>query len=207
MPSNAEPDSPPLARLPVSRGRAFLRAVLSAGPGLFMALLSLRFIGGLSFTPTATSNRITEYSLTLVLLPVAAGGLLLTFSGLRWLVMVLWPGRLEIVADVDALTFHLGPMGSARYETRRLDVRYLFEIPGDETDAAAIYESLLEPEVQMAEFLPRIRYSGEPDRLDRRILYFIGAGEKQAAAALRPFIDHLRRHRPALAAEADQNAH
>lgn len=190
-----KPDNQTLARLAVSRSRALERAALRVGPGLFLMFMSLRHIIGLDFVPTGSSNRITEYSLAIVLLPIACGGLILVISGLRWLLLALWPARLEIIASAGGLTFCLGPLGTRHYETQRLDLNYLFEISIDQVDEDAIYESLLDPEVQMAEFLPRIRYPSESQRLDRRILYFTRMSEKQAAAALRPFTEHVRRAR------------
>lgn len=175
------------------------------GPGLFLMLVSIRVITSLNYQPTSVTNRITEYSLALVLLPIAITGLALALAGLRWLVFALWPGKLQITADADALTFALGPMGTHRYPTDRLELHYLFEMDLDAENEDVLYESLLDAEIQMAEMLPRIRVPGEAERLDRRILEFVEGSEKQTADALRPFVAYMRRGREDQPRDADDS--
>ncbi len=159
-----------------------------------MAFLSMRALRGLNFTPSGVSNRITEYALAAVLAPVALVGVALVISGLRWLLMSIWPGRLGIIASADALTFQLGPMGVQRYAMEELTVRYLFESsPGEESET--LYEALLDPDVQMAEFLPRIEGRQDSKRLDLWMLKFAGLAERQCAASLRPWTDMVRNDR------------
>jgi len=122
---------------------------------------------------------------------VGLAGAALAFNGLHWLLTACWPGRLRIVADVDGITFHVGPMGIHHYAMDRLRVRYPFEL-NQEDDGDAIYESLLQPSEQLATLLPRIEYDGQPIRIDRRILHFTSLDERQAADVLRPFLVFAR---------------
>ncbi|MEE9295303.1 MAG: hypothetical protein V3W34_10140 [Phycisphaerae bacterium] len=177
------------------RFRALERALMRLVPGGFLLFVSYRVLMALNFSASGISNRITEYSITVVILPLAIAGLVLVLRGLRWLAMAFWPGRLCIVADADALTFDLGPMGRHRYPTDRLDVRYLFEMPGDFQDEGKSFEAYLDPRQQMEELLPRIRFPGEPDALEERITYYAPGTEKQLAETFRPFVEYMRRDR------------
>ena len=185
----------PLARIAVPRSRALERALMRLVPGWFLLLVAYRVLIALNFSASGITNRITEYSITVVILPLAIAGLVLVLRGLRWLAMALWPGRLCIVADADVLTFDLGPMGRHRYPTDRLDVRYLFEMPDNSQDEGMTYEAYLDPRQQMEELLPRIRFPGEPDALEERITYYATGTEKQLAETLRPFVEYMRRDR------------
>lgn len=179
-------------QIAVSRGRALERALIRLIPAGLMLAGSVGVISNLNFAPNPLTNRITEYCLTLVMLPVGLSGVLLAFSGLRWFLTAMWPGRLEIVADASGVTFHVGPMGSRRYALDGLSVRYPFDMEGEDDEGDAVFESLLEPPEQMATLLPRMEYEGERERLDRRILYFTRLDEAQAARMLRPFVRFIR---------------
>jgi hypothetical protein len=75
-------------------------------------------------------------------------------------------------------------------------VRYAFERDIDTDDEDSLYESLLEPDVQMASFIPRIGHLNNPEPLENIIKRFALGSEKQLAAALLPFINYMRRDRP-----------
>ena len=182
----------PNIRIAVSRGRAVERALFRIMPAGLMLAMSVRTISSLNFASNPLTNRITEYCLTAVMLPLGLAGALLAFSGLRWLLTAFWPGRLCIVADADGIMFQLGPMGTDRYEVGGLMVRYPFELDREDGDEEAVYESLLDPSEQMATLLPRMEYAGEPNRLDRRILHFTRLNEREAAEILRPFVAFVR---------------
>lgn len=183
-------------RIGASRGLALERALLFLGPGVLLLVICFGVAQGLRFRPSGVSNRIGDYSLAIVMLPVALGGLVIAGMGLRWLAMAVWPGWLGIVADADGLSFHLGPMGSARYCAGELDVRYLFELLGEDGEGdAELYEALTDPQEQMASMLPRIRCARSAKSLERRIVRFTRMGEQELAALLRPFIESVRRDR------------
>ena len=192
MTSQQSPPDGPNIRIAVSRDRAFERALLRMMPAGLMLAVSVGTISSLNFTPNPLTNRITEYCLTLVMVPVGFCGAAFAISGLRWLLTAFWPGRLCIVADAGALTFHLGPMGTRRYEVDRISLRYPFELNIEDDGEEAVFESLLEPSVQMATLLPRMEYAGEPNRLNRRILHFTRLDEAHAAKVLRPFFEFVR---------------
>ena len=192
-PPNSElyPSSLPV-RLSVSRSRAFERALLTLPAGLFLVFLALQLFSGLRFTPTAVSNRITDYSLAAVLVPVGLLGVFLSFRGFRWLLLAIWPADLAIIAGADELVLRLGPLGTRRFDTARLTLKYPYELSLSEDDEDALYESLLDDEVQIARFLPRMIHPLAPDRLDREILRWTRLNEQQCVAALRPFIEYVR---------------
>ena len=161
-------------------------------PAGVMIVASLGTLNSLNFTSNPLTNRITEYCLMLVMLPIGLCGALFAFSGLRWLLTAFWPGRLAIVADADGIVFHLGPMGTHRCKIDQIKLRYPFELNIEDDGEDAVLESLLEPAQQMTTLLPRMEYAGEPKRIDRRILYFTRLDETQAADVLRPFVEFIR---------------
>lgn len=166
-------------------------------PGLFIVIVSYHVFGGLSFAGSAANNRITEYSISLLLLPLVLIGLVLSLRGALWLAFACWPAPLRITAGRDGLTLELGPVGRQHFPTDSLDVRYLFEIPTEAADDGLTYEALLPPEQQMAELLPRIRAPGQPNPIEEQISYYTRCNEQQLADALRPFIEYMRRGRDA----------
>ena len=192
-------DLKPLAYIPVSRGRALERALLRIPPGAVLILIAVRVVSELKFTPSGVSNRITEYSVALIMLVVALTGLILVLRGLRWLALALWPAAVGITADAGALTFRMGPFGTRRYPTDALDVSYAFERSVDADDDDNLYESFLDPEVQMESYLPRIVHPDASVPLERLILHYARGTERQLAVALRPFTDDMRRNRPNIA--------
>ena len=185
------PDGPNI-QITVSRGRALERGLLRIIPAGLMLAVSVGTVSSLNFASNPFTNRITEYCLALVMVPVGLGGAVLAFSGARWLLTAFWPGRLCIVADAGGITFHLGPMGTVRCEVDRITLRYPFELNTEDDGENAVFESFLEPSEQMATLLPRMEYAGEPKRLDRRILHFTRLDEAQAAELLRPFVEFVR---------------
>ena len=193
------PNLKPLAYIPVSRGRALERALLRIPPGAVLILIAVRVVSELKFTPSGVSNRITEYSVALIMLVVALTGLILVLRGLRWLALALWPAAVGITADAGALTFRMGPFGTRRYPTDALDVSYAFERSVDTEDDDNLYESFLDPEVQMENYLPRIVHPDASVPLERLILHYARGTERQLAVALRPFTDDMRRNRPNIA--------
>ena len=192
----------PAVHIPASRSLAIERAAMRLVPGLFMVIVSFRVFSGLSFAVSATNNRITEYSISVLLLPVLLIGLVLSLRGVLWLAFACWPAPLRITAGRDGLTLDLGPVGSRRYPADSLDVRYLFEIPTEATDDGMSYEALLPPEQQIRELLPQMRVSGQPDPIEEQIRYYTKFSEQQLADALRPFIEYMRRDREAPGDEA-----
>jgi len=191
---SVETDNRIIVTIPVSRGRAWERAALRIGPGVVTAFLSAHALGRLNFAPSGISNRITDYALAMILVPIALVGLALVVFGLRWLLMSMWFGKLEIVGTEDALTFRLGPLGAQRYTLEELTVYYPFEFCPEE-ELEGVYESLLDPAVQMEEYLPHIVRRRDSARLDPRIPGLAALREKQCAALLRPWTNAVRNKR------------
>lgn len=150
----------------------------------------------LSFTPSGVSNRITEYSLVALILPMSVAGAMLAWRGLRWLLTAVWPGPVEIVAERTGLTFCLGPMGTSRHDAAHLEAKYPFELllDGDELDDS-VYEAHLPPEQQQAEFLPRIRDLHTKRRLDRNLVAYTAQSPERLSTQLRPLLDAWRQLR------------
>ncbi len=183
-------------KIGIPRTMAAERAIMRMTPGVMMILAVLGVMQWLNFRPSAVSNRIADYSLAVAMIPIAAAGLVLTYHGLKWLTLALWPAWVGIVADSDGLTLRLGPFGRTRYALDRLDIRYPFEIADQLTpDDDMIYEAHLDPAEQLDRLMPRIRYPGESDTLDRRLKIVTRIDEKTLADALRPFIEYARRPR------------
>ncbi len=157
-----------------------------------LLFVAYSILSHLNFTPNAVSNRITDFSLLLILLPIALAGLVIGLGGCRWLVTGCWPGQLAIVASTHSLTFHLGAMPTQRYPIDKLTIRYLFEMNTDEIGEDLIYEALLPQEKQLADMLPLIEAAGGSKPLNITILNLCSGTERQIAAALKPFIDYQR---------------
>jgi hypothetical protein len=185
----------PEIRIPVSRIRAIERAFFRMAPGIIAVAVAYGMLSTLSFRPTGVNNRITEYSIALVMLPVCILGLALTVAGFRWLVFSIWPAPMGIVANAKSLSISKGPFGNRQFDTDRLDVRYLFEMSVDSDNEDELFESLRPKAEQMQFKLPRMRHPGVADRIEREIIHLSSLTERELAAALRPFVDLMRRDR------------
>jgi hypothetical protein len=171
--------------------------MLRIGPSLFTLAACYLIVRALRFLPTATQNRLTDYSLLLLVVPVAIGAVAIGWGGVRWLRLAISPTWRGFEGDKSGLSFKLGPFGNERYKMEDLDIRYLFELSDDEQDEGA-FEAFLDPEEQMSKFLPRIWFGSDRQRLDLRLRKFVRLTEQELARQLKPFIDHARRNRPSL---------
>ncbi len=178
--------------VPVSRGRALVRVALLFALGAALAVVSLSVIGGLKFTPSAVSNRIEDYALACLMIPVAIAALWLAWRGTAWLLLAAWPGRLDIEATDAALTFRLGPFGCSVYDARRLDVKYPYELSTDEESAQ--FEAFVPEEEQIKNFLPQISHPDVRGSIRLEILKFAKETEPMIAQQLRPLIVRWRGH-------------
>jgi len=182
----------PKAALPLSRwtclDRTLRRFILAA----ILALPPVTVIPRLDFTPTATSNRITEISLLLLMLPLLLAGLISALAAARWLLAACWPKPLGLFASDQTLSFQLGPFGTQAFDTKRLRIQYLFDLDPDDIDPDLVYESLQPPEKQIQSQLPAITHPDTPNRLDRLILRFFAIPPERAAAILGPYLQAIR---------------
>jgi len=176
--------------LPVSRGRAASRALVCSVPAILLGITTMLIYGRLNFVPTGVSNRLVDYSIAVIALPVPLIAAWTAFKALRWLLLALWPASVAVVAEVDTLTLRLGPFGTRTYDASTLDVRYPFELSQDADGGG--FEAFLPEEEQRAKLLPRILHLTAREPLHRVILYFVKESEPNIARALRPIVDRWR---------------
>lgn len=181
--------------LPVSRSRAFLRAILWSVPSLLLAAISIVIYRPLHFIPSGVSNRLVDYSIAVAASPLLLGAVWTAMKSLGLLLQFLWPAKLVIVATQDSLTFCLGPFGCRTYSVADLDVRYSFELSGDDDQGA--FESFLPEEQQRRTLLPRILHPGSKQPLQRIVLQYAVGQESDIAEVLRPAIEHWQSARSA----------
>jgi len=176
--------------LPIARGRAATRALVCSVPAFLLGIATVLIYGRLNFVPTGVSNRLVDYSIAALSLPIPLISLWMTLKAVRWLLLALWPTRAAVVAEADTLTLRLGPFGTRTYDAQRLDVRYLFELSQDADEGG--FEAFLPEEQQRDKFLPRILHPAAREPLNRIILRFVKESEPDAARTLRPLIDRWR---------------
>lgn len=179
-----------LGSFAISRSAAFVRGALWIASALLCGAGVAVVFQSLDFSPAGASNRIVDLCILAVTLPVVATGLYLLVLGLRWIGLSVWPGAVGIVATDGELVLRLGAFGTRRFDVSRLDLKYAFELSGDEDDGG--FESFLPEEEQMANYLPRILHLKAKDRIDRMILKFSQGAEADIARALRPAFEVWR---------------
>lgn len=175
------------ALLRVSRVKALTRTAEWGAPAAVFALLCVAVFGRLGLGASSISGRLVAYSLVFCLIPIVIADLFFVFLTLRWFLLAVWPGPLGIFGDDNGLYLRLGPFGTKRFESTRLDVRYPFE-QEEELEECSV-EAFLPEERQRATLLPRITFPGAGEPINRTILRFAGMMEPDAAAAIRPWVD------------------
>ena len=179
--------------LPVSRSRAFFRALLWGIPAALLSAIAVMIYGGLHFVPSGVSNRVVDYAIALGAGPLLVAALWTALKCLRWSALGLWGGPVEIVAAPTTLTFRLGPFGRRVVNVADLDIRYPFELLDDEDEGG--FESFLPEEKQRETLLPRVLQSKSRIPLQESILRFAAGEEADIARALRPAIELWRSFR------------
>lgn len=187
----AEDGETALATLALSRGYTVSRALLRAIPALALLVVGIWIYRGLVFVPSGTSNRIVDYSIAVILLPVLLIAVILAVAAFRLILLACWPGTQGVFAFADSLVLRLGPYGTRRYDAARLDIRYPFEMSADEEGDS--YEALLPMEWQVEQLFPSVTHPEAEEPLDRQIRRFAGRTEIDLVRLLRPAIDHYRR--------------
>ena len=176
--------------LPVGRVRALVRGTLWASAALLLAVIAMAIYGGLHFRPTAVSNRLVDYGVAALVLPLPLAALLCGWKALPWLLLSSWPGGMGIVADTRSVIMRLGPFGTQRYDVARLEVSYPYELADSETDTT--FESFLPREQQLDQLLPQMVYAPSKEHIELVILKFVSCSEEEAAKAFRPVIQRWR---------------
>jgi len=177
--------------LPVSRSRAASRALVCSVPAILLGITTILIYSRLNFVPTGVSNRVVDYSIAAISLPIPLMAVWTALKAMRWLLLALWPAPVAVVAQVDSLTLRLGPFGTRAYDTPRLDVSYPFELSQDADGGG--FEAFLPEEEQRDKLLPRILHPAAREPLHRVILRLVKESEPEAARTLRPLIDRWRR--------------
>ena len=177
------------------------RAVLWWMPAIILAAVAWEIFRRLNFDPSAVSGRLVDYSVAVVALPIVVAALVCAFHGVRWALLAVWPRRLGVYAERDALVLRLGPFGVRRYDQARLEVRYPFESLDEAEDAD--FEAYLPVDEQMATLLPRLTHPNSDEPLNWVVLRFVSGPEAGVAAALRPAIARWRENSAGTVKQAD----
>jgi hypothetical protein len=97
----------------------------------------------LRFTPSATSNHISDYAIAVVLLAASITVLVLVYRAGRWLVFACSPAVRGFEVTPGAITASLGPFGRWKTAWSQLDIEwpeYLFTLELDEDDPLPMKE-------------------------------------------------------------------
>lgn len=167
-----------------------MRAALRILAGTVVGVFVWQAAGGLRFTPTGATNRISDYAAALILLPFALTALYLLMVGLRWLLLALWPAAVRVECATGAIEFHLGPFGRSRFDAQRLSARYPYELDADDDEQQ--FEKFEDPEVQERDRLPVMTHPAYPGRLELLIRRFTTDDETALAEKMRPFLRFVR---------------
>jgi hypothetical protein len=175
---------------PVSRSRGLIRSMLFTFGGILLTLPAFYVWPTLQFTPSPTSNRLTDYAMAITIAVPFFIGIVLLWHAARWLLFSLWPARMAIEADDEALYFRLGPFGQLQLDWLRLETMYAFEC--DDPDEADPDMLGLEPEEEMQSYLPKMRHPLVEGDVKWLFARFTTTDQAALAAAMSP---HLRRIR------------
>ena len=188
--SSDDPSSPVVAIIPVNRWAALTRGILWAVSALMAASVLTPIYSRINLHASAMSNRIVDYGLLVVALPIGILAFVCIGKCVSWMLLVAWPLETSIAADEESLVLRLGPFGTRRYEARQLETRYPFEFSDDGAEGG--FESFLPEEQQRDTLLPRITHAGVSEPLNRTLIRFAGRPEKELARQLRPVLDLWR---------------
>ena len=176
-------------RISVSRVRAATRGVAYGAPAIILGLIVFVVLGRLRFSPTGFSNRLVDFSIAAMLIPLAGVSLYAAFASARHFLLSAWPFPLGIVFAERSLGLYIGPFGRDEYDVHQLDVRYPFEQSVDL--AGGLFEAFLPVDEQMATLLPRISLGGG-SAIDRRVLHFAAQSEEELAGMVRDLVAQWR---------------
>ncbi|MEK6798552.1 MAG: hypothetical protein AABZ12_06285 [Planctomycetota bacterium] len=176
--------------VPVSRTRALTRAILLGTASTLGLAISAILYRSIDLSRLDASRRLVAVCLGVAGLPIVAAVLATAIAACRWLMLACWPGKLGAWATRNSVVLRLGPFGTRAYDADRLDVRYLFELSGDEEEGG--FEAFVPEEKQRAKTLPRMLHPTASEPIQRVILRFAAGGEAAVAAAMRPVVEAWR---------------
>jgi len=179
--------------LKVDRVRALGRGLVWLTAAVPLLLIVGLLLSRLDFTKTGVHSLLVEASLALLAIPLGVGALVCAFRGFQHLLLGFWIGDIGMAADDHHLTLCLGPFGTRTYPVSELDIKYPFELSGDEES----FEAFLPEETQRATMLPRILHPSVREPISRTILRFASGTEVEIAQQVRPWIEtkKARRHK------------
>ena len=183
------------ASIPVSRTRAGMRFILWQSAAAVLIAISWMIYSSLNYRSTGVSNRLVDLGFASAALPIVSGAIVTAFLALRWLLLTMWPSRLAIDADGSGILFRLGPFGTTHFPATDLKITYPYEMADGDEDGG--FEAYLPEEEQLRTLLPRMKFPGRSEPLNRTILRFAHASEREAAQLLRPAIESWRTPVPA----------
>jgi len=174
----------------VSRSRGLVRSMLFTAGGVLLVLPAFYVWPTLQFTPSPTSNRLTDYATAITIAVPTIIGMVLLWHAARWLLFALWPSPMIIEADDQALYFRLGPFGNKQLDWPRLKTMYAFECEDpDEIDPDMLG---LEPEEEMLSCLPKMRHPLVEGDVKWLFAQFTTADQATLAAAMSPYLRRIR---------------
>ena len=179
-----------IAVLSLPRSSTLASATLWVLPAVGLGGVAAIVFGQLQFVPSGTSNRFVDYSIAILMIPFVLGAVAFAMRAAGLACMAIWPGSVGVYAGRETLTIRLGPFGTRRYDVRRLEVRYPYELPADDGDDQ--FEAFLPEERQLAELVPRMTHPEASELLDRTIRRMAGMADAEIARVLRPAMDFYR---------------
>ena len=174
--------------LRVDRIRALGRGLVWLTAAIPLLLIFLSLYSRLDFTTTGVHSLLVEASLAVMALPIGAGAVLCAVRGFQFLLLGLWIGETVIEADAHQLTLRLGPFGKSVYPVNELDIKYPFELSGDDES----FEAFLPEETQRTTMLPRILHPSAKEPINRTMLRFAKGTEAEIVQRMRPWVEQIR---------------
>ena len=175
--------------IPIDRARLALRALLWGFPAVLLGVIAVMLYGSLNFVPSGVSNRLVDYALGVVALPIPLFSIYALGKAVRLLLIAAWPGKSGVFASPDLLELRLGPF-RRKYDSARLKLQYPFEV-GEETGDRP-FEAYLPEEEQMERFLPLMTHPQAASAINQEILRYCTGTEAELTGRLRPMIEYWR---------------
>lgn len=153
-------------------------------------VVTLSVFPDLNLWSGGATNRVVDWAIALIALPVPLISLIALWRAIRWLSLSIWPGPVGIAATLEGIQTHLGLIESRTYDAKRLVIRYPFEL-AEELDEGS-FEAYLPEEKQMEMLMPRMTHPQARRPLQEILMQFGSYDEADLARRLRPLIERWR---------------
>ncbi len=173
--TSPEPPLPEPITLRVDRSKALVRGLWRLG--IAGCCFWLLYVWDVRWEILWNTQTATFFGLGMLYLGLAAIALALLFPGLKWLLLMGWPGRLAIEITTRHVRFNLGPYGRADLDMERVSVTPDREIDSD----------MLELMPDDA-FMTCMRHPAFDGDLGERIQVFSGIESERLNGLLRPYL-------------------